>query len=528
MQVFISKIVICAFPERITVGYWRMGNLIRYTQFEKNTQGQEAFGTWLTQHINIPIYIMTDSAEEDYRFEPLPHTTGSTRKNLVDRKLNQYFRNLMYRAAQFTGRSQDKRKDDQFLLVGLNQPEILEPWMSIIEALEAPLAGVYLMATVSQFIYQKLKLNAQHLLLSIPYTSGLRQTYFHAGKMRVSRLIPNVNVSEKNLGTFYANEAEKARLYLVSLRLIERETALSVVLPNLGELTDLLSKEIRSNDTFKVDRVDVSGYIAQGGNWSNAAEINPELLAMHTLAGGGFPANLAPPSKLRNYLILKLRNYLQIASYAVILVASALSTINLWELHQNNQEQNLAIAQTKTLEAQYRQISSNFPSTPIPGDQLKIAVDAAKSIQNQMQTPQTLMFVTSKALSTSPDVILKRLHWILTDDLNASDDPKATPPNKNSGAAGQDLRQIGFIDGEIKNFTGDYRAALDVVNHLTETLKLDPSVDQVTVIQQPVNVSSLSNLQGSTLDAKDQQIPAAKFKVRVLLKLTPKTSGTKS
>ena len=38
------------------------------------------------------------------------------------------------------------------------------------------------------------------------------------------------------------------------------------------------------------------------------------------------------------------------------------------------------------------------------------------------------------------------------------------------------------------------------------------------VLQQPVNVSSLTNLQGSTLDAQARQIPAASFKLKVVLK----------
>ena len=45
------------------------------------------------------------------------------------------------------------------------------------------------------------------------------------------------------------------------------------------------------------------------------------------------------------------------------------------------------------------------------------------------------------------------------------------------------------------------------------------SVEQVTVLQEPVNVSSLANLQGTTTDEQDttERTPAI-FKLKVILK----------
>ncbi len=51
-----------------------------------------------------------------------------------------------------------------------------------------------------------------------------------------------------------------------------------------------------------------------------------------------------------------------------------------------------------------------------------------------------------------------------------------------------------------------------------ERLKADPSVAQVDVLQAPVNVSSYSNLQGSTTDERTAQETQALFKLRVIFK----------
>jgi hypothetical protein len=181
------------------------------------------------------------------------------------------------------------------------------------------------------------------------------------------------------------------------------------------------------------------------------------------------------------------------------------------------------VAQTQQQERLYDEVSRNFPKTPLPGTDLKVAVDLAKKINEIDRNPQRMMQVVSEALDTQREIELKRMHWKLTEDANAKDDEgtgnaaadvgNTPPPPSPTG-----LYEIGFIDGEISNFTGDYRSALDSVNHLVEALKKNAAVEQISILQQPVNTSSLASLQGSTLDQQAQQLPAAIFKLKVILK----------
>jgi len=43
-------------------------------------------------------------------------------------------------------------------------------------------------------------------------------------------------------------------------------------------------------------------------------------------------------------------------------------------------------------------------------------------------------------------------------------------------------------------------------------------VEQVVVLQEPVNVSSLANLKGSTLDENTSERTPAEFKLKIVLK----------
>ena len=129
------------------------------------------------------------------------------------------------------------------------------------------------------------------------------------------------------------------------------------------------------------------------------------------------------------------------------------------------------------------------------------------------------------------NIQLDRLRWILSNDWNIRDEdkfiamPGTSAANKTqanpaavSSTNSAALNEIGFMTAEISGFTGDYRAALNSVNRYVANLKTDPRVASVDVIQEPVNVSSFANLQGSTTDELSTQKQPAFFKLRVILK----------
>lgn len=148
------------------------------------------------------------------------------------------------------------------------------------------------------------------------------------------------------------------------------------------------------------------------------------------------------------------------------------------------------------------------------------------------------MYVLSQALEKIPQIQINRLRWVQTNDSAIKDDDKTvyaanvkdigakdagvTDPNLTLDANA--LSELAYVNGEIKDFTGDYRAALMTVNHLVDELKSNPQVAQVVMMQAPVNVSSYSNLQGSTTDQLSAQSNVASFKLRVLLKPKASTS----
>ena len=160
-----KKLILCVSNTRLTVGIWRGSKLLSFTVFIQAEQDYSAFSEYLAQNPNTPVYLIVDAVEEDYKLESLPHTQGNARRELIERKLNQFNRNSIFRAAHFINRSADKRRDDNFLFVALSNPEWLQAWLNVIQANQLPLVGVYLLPMLSQAIVRQMKLMAPHILL---------------------------------------------------------------------------------------------------------------------------------------------------------------------------------------------------------------------------------------------------------------------------------------------------------------------------------------------------------------------------
>ncbi len=522
----ISKIVLYAFPDRLTAGLWRMGRLVTCEVFQNDERGLNGFRGFLHRHQGVPIYLIADAVEEDYRVETAPHTSGKVRQVLLERKLGQLYRTTLYRAAKFIGREREQRRDDIFLLVALSNAESIQPWILAMDEQRAPLAGVYLLPMVSQFLINRLKLTAPHLLLMDGQVSGLRQTYFQDGKLRVSRLAPDVASPNARHPELYMTEVEKTRLYLLSQRLIASDTKLSLLILVSGGAGEEVCRVIGNELGLECMALSSEKLASHIGIDVQALHKFPELLYMQIVVKGGIPVNLAPVEQTRDYLVHRLRGWIWYASAGLLLGSLMVAAMNFKETLDYQTRLSQAKLQTTDFERRYDEVARNFPATPMPGGDLKVVVEMHQTIAANNRTPQRLMHVVAAALDTAPEIQLQRLRWKLTDDLNAKDDSSSSqsakgtlaPAQAVNGAPGV-LRELGFVDGEIRNFNGDYRAALDSVNRLAERIRQDSRVESVVVVQQPVNVSAYSSLQGSTLDAQAQQMPAALFKLKVILKV---------
>jgi hypothetical protein len=534
MSIRPNKLVLCATSQSLLAGFWRADKLQGSQAFNNDAAGHEAFAEFLKQYVSTPVYLLADAVEEDYRLERVPHTTGAAKKELITRKLNQFYRGLEYRTAHFVNRDTAKRKDDKYLFVALNNADFLQDWVNIAQEAKVQLVGIYLLPMLSQVLVKQLKLMAPHILLCEKLSSGLRQTYFHNGRLRMSRLVPNVPTAANQLGYFYLVETEKTRLYLISQRFITRETPLNLVLASLDGSTEHISQGISQEQGIECTDVNLSQITKSLNLPTKLIEQMPELLHMHLLASGHLVDNLAPAALTKEYDFGKLKQ--NIKAVALVLGMLGMFAAGGMLLQGLSFKSDLKDATQDTVlqQRRYDDAAKNFPATTIGAEALKAAVELDKTISIYPKSPRLMMQVVSAALEQVPEVQLNRMHWALTNDINIKDDDKlinlpATnlPANTAFAADAAKLYELAYLTAEISGFTGDYRAALSSVQKFVEKLKLDQNVAVVEVLQEPVNVSSFVNLQGSTTDEQATQTQPALFKLKVILK-APEASASVS
>jgi len=203
----------------------------------------------------------------------------------------------------------------------------------------------------------------------------------------------------------------------------------------------------------------------------------------------------------------------------VALIGIGIASYSFLQANWDARETEQLALQTHAQQQRYEEVASNFPTTPIPSAELKTAVDLAASVKQYNITPEEMMRVLSGALETSPEIAIERLRWMQTDNVEVQDAEKAREPNANNATSqAATLRQIAFVSASLSNFNGDYRGALNSVNQFVAQIKNNPKVEQVMVLQEPVNASSFASLQGSTLDENTSEQVPAMFKLKVVLK----------
>jgi hypothetical protein len=545
----LNKIVLCATADNLLAGVWYAGKLQGCQTFINHEDGHAAFAGFLQQHQSTPVYLIVDAVEEDYRLESLPHTSGAAKRELITRKLNQFYRGLYYRTAHFVSRDKDKRKDDHYLFVALNNDEFIEGWINVIQRVDAQLVGIYLLPMLSKLLIKQFKLTAPDILLCEQLSSGLRQTYFYNGRLSMSRLVPNVPDDASKLAYFYLVETEKTRLYLMSKRFISLETRMSLVLVSADGATRQISQAISQEQGLDCLDINASEMAKSLGLPLDMLQDMPELLHMQLLANGNLVDNLAPEKLTKGFRFRQLRHAIRIGTVVAGVIGVVASAWVFVQGMSNQTAYNQAVQDTIVQEHRYSDVAKSYPATSISANDLQVAVELDKRIAAYPKSPRRMMQVLSAALEPTNqgslnNIQLDRLRWMLSSDGNVKDDDKSMPvpasPAANNAQSNANvtlsadtaaLYEVGFVTAEIAGFSGDYRAALNTVNSYAANIKADARVAAVEILQEPVNVSSFADLQGSTADEQSAQKPPAYFKLKVILKPVgqelPDASGVK-
>ncbi len=517
-----NKLLLSISAKQVSAARWQGNSFAACTIFANDGDGLTAFKQYLAPISNHTVYVMVDAVGEDYRFELLPSSFGSERTEMIGRKLKQHYRNNPYCGAWLQERDSGKRRDSRYLFCALTTPDLIEPWVQAIVGRKLSIAGIYLLPTAGQSLIEKLQLKQPNLLVVSLHSSGMRLTYFRNQKLRISRLAQLDSSGQpaiKNL----AEEISNTRLYLHGLRMLTLDERLTVlVIDREDTLHELVQIIARDNPNIECRRLGRGEIIGKLGISMAALTSSTDALYLHLLGLRAPANNLAPANVTVGYRQHRAQRAIYALAGATALGAIAWCAINTLQIIYTHGKTEADARETARQQTQYQEVTRQFPAAPTSAENLRRAVEIAQKIGGTMRTPETMTNVVSQALELNPAIVLKTFGWKYgTTDITASAEGlNSSSVNASSPAATGLRHQSGLIEGEVRPFRGDYRAAIETINRFVEALSQQPEVAAVKIVHLPLNISPDLALSGNTTDSASEQDGKAEFKLLVVLKQT--------
>jgi len=508
-----AKLLLYVSAHQATAAICRQGRLSSVQTFDDGQAGLSAFDAYMRGARGLPTRVMIDTLDEDYRFETLPHVARGDRAQMAQRRLRQLYRATPFAAWVQQERVIGKRKDDRYLFAAITDPEVLNPWLRVIEANRAPISGIHPLPMVTLSLIQRLGLKHPNLLIVTRNGAGLRQTFCKHLKFRISRL-----TAPRDLNTpadaYYAEEIGNTRMYLDALTVTHvDDTVLVLILDHDGSLRGLPDALSRGRPNMHCELIGPDEIARRLSISPTDLTACTDSLHLHLLANSAPNLDLAPPQVEVGFQVYKIRQYVYVAAAGLMFGAilwAAMNEIRAWYVADRIV---LLEQQIQQYQLRYKEVTAQFPQTPASAEELRDTVEAAQRIRSALRTPEGMLVVLSRALDVSPDVALRKVDWRYGVQAEAAGDAAAEP----SRSTGRVLRQMGVIAAEVTRDTQDHRAVLDRIRAFTASLAANPQVEEVRVLRLPMDITSSSALSGTTAEAA--RSPQTQFEVAVVFRV---------
>jgi hypothetical protein len=516
--------------------------IVARREFAVSGAGATAFEHYLANLHDVPTHLITDLAEEDFRLDTIPHVGSRDREAILARKLNQIFRNTPYRHALLQGRESEGRRDDRVFYTAITNPELLRPWLDMLERLHVPLAGIHSAAVFSAVLLEELDLVFAHTLL-VTFTPGdaMRQSYFRDREIKFSRITPIDLEEGQNLGTMIAEETTRTWQYLDSLRNFAPEDRLEVCILVHPSDRRVIEPELRDFAQLQYKVLDIEQVAQKLGLKPAPLDSTAEEVMVHLFLLRRAENHFAS-EELRRYAILR-RARITLGQVAGAIVAASLAWGG-WTLapalKASEVDQRVA-QQVSALDREQNEIMKSLPSFGVGGSTMRDAVSFYNGAIRGFPTLPSFLVPVSGALREHPSMRLTQIAWQATDDakamprlsrMQARDAPPVRTVMKAETAAGGTALedppnppfaggryQVALLEGLLRVPANDFRGAVAEVEKLAADIARIPGF-RADVIEGPLDTSPSQQLQGRLTERAPSTMDT-RFMLRVVREKEP-------
>ncbi len=513
--------------ERLLSVIWRNGKTLAAESFPVDAAGQAAFARYLNRCAKLRVYFLVDLIEQDFRLDTIPHVRGGDRRLLLDRKLNQMFRGTPFRHAIVLDRETAGRRDNRVLYTSITNPELLTPWLDVLDAARAPLVGIYSAPLLSVRLLKPLDQSAKHeLLVTLHQDNFLRQSYTHLAKTKFSRMTPLGGALINNRVAAIGEEVRKTWEYLESLRYFEAGEALHVCV--VADPKDLRgsAEMLPQHPGLEYEFVDVAVASKSIGLTQALTGSNAEWLMLHLLGRAAPKNHFARRELTHRSFIWRVKQTAIAAGAGALLVSASIGSANFIDGKITAQQVSQIQNETTRIELERQIIMRGLPISNVAPNAMGNTVKFYNQTVQEAPDFARALVALSRILTRFPDTEMSNLTWATTADPNK--------PTANSAASGLDLAgqattgadasativvpvtgrlyQVLILAAKFENIGQDQRQTLEQIKGLKRAIEKDMSA-MVRVLVQPLDPSANVKLRGSARPTPEKRDAEFAFKI---------------
>ena len=507
---------------RLSVLHWKGRTLAGSSSFEPTESGFAKFRSYLQQTENIPSKFLVDVIEEDFRNETIPHVGARDRKAVVNRLLDRYYRSSQdFSYNEIIGRTKMGRKDDIVLLGAMTNPQLIRPWLTIIEECEVPLSGIWTLPIVSKSLLKTIKAGSDVVLLvSQQVNSNVRQTLFRDGKLISSRQsIINQDIRDiSGIGELAAPEVNRTIDFLRAQGLVGDDETINLHIIGSDEQLVSLEQYFKADESQTVTIHRIADLHKKLGIEGVGEKFSDGLFAWLSLGQNSLRSHYGSQKLFQRYHNKLAAAALYALSLLVIVTGVLMTEANI----SDAMEYERSISLLKQEENNYKEIYSkkfkDFEGVFQNAGVMNSAVDLSERIKlNSDTSPLDFLISLSRMLEgENGDLHIDKIEW---EAINIDEKDKKVVAANFTGK--QPVNHYAIVTGRIDVPESHYRESVNRVQNIISRIKQSPRVKEVEVLSMPVDLRSESRF--TTESGIDRQRRANEetsgiFSLKVIMK----------
>jgi len=330
------------------------------------------------------------------------------------------------------------------------------------------------------------------LLVSQQVNSNVRQTLFRDGKLVSSRQsIVNQDINDiSEIGKLAAPEVSRTIEFLRAQDLVAANEVISLHILGGSEQLDSLQQSFKTNERQTVSIHPIAEVNKKLGLKGASEQFSDSIFAWLCLEKNLSASHYGSRRLFNRYHNKLIAKALYAASLLVVITAVLLTEMNISDAMENEKSIELLNKEEQSYKQLYLNKFKDFEEVFQNAGVMNSAVDLAERItRNGSTSPLDFMISLSEILARggSNNVHIDKIEW------KAINVDEKTRKTKSANFTAKDpVIHNAVVTGRIDDPEHDYRASVEHIQRIIEYLKASDRIENVEVIQMPVDLRSES------------------------------------